>query len=78
MTFSATHQTYMSPTSPAAEVDSFLQNFAERQVVPRSSQKWTIQDKTAIQSGVLGQEELGRIKQADVQSELVEEDSVHS
>ena len=45
--------------------------------MPRSTHKWTVQDKTAIQSGVLGQEESGRIKQADVQSELVE-DSIHS
>jgi len=77
MTLSATHQRYVSPTPPA-EVDSFLQNFAEPEVVPRSTHKWTVQDKTAIQSGVLNQEEWGRIKQADVQSELVEEDSIHS
>lgn len=77
MTLSATHQRYMSPPL-LAEVDSFLQNFAEREVVPCSSQEWAVQDKTAIQSGGLGQEELGRIKQADVQSELVQEDSVHS
>ncbi|KAF8133753.1 hypothetical protein EV363DRAFT_1324557 [Boletus edulis] len=35
-------------------------------------------NETVIQSGVLGQEELGRIKQSDVQSGLVEENSLHS
>ncbi|KAF8442955.1 hypothetical protein L210DRAFT_3534512 [Boletus edulis BED1] len=46
--------------------------------VPSSKPKWAVPNKTVIQSGVLGQEELGRIKQSDVQSGLVEENSLHS
>lgn len=42
--------------------------------MPRSSLKRGVQEKNAIQ----GQEVLGRIKHSDIESELVEQSSVHS